>query len=342
MKSYRKLGLWQWLLALMAIAGLATASWSLVTGKQGRISSAAPARIVIALPTQPSSGALYLATDQKLFAQRGVDVAIKPFQLGKLGLEAMLRGEADLAVLADTPFMFAVMRGEKIAAVSTIFGSRHNMAVVARKESRINSAKDLAGKTIGTPFGTNAQYFLDGLLVTNGLPRSAVKIIDLKPDDMVPALQSGKVDAVTIWHPNFLKIQQALGERTPLVFGADEFFFRFLLVGKKDYLTTHAAQLQQILAAINEANIFIREHPAAARSIIAKSVGLDEALLTKDFDAGNYYLSLDQTLLLALDDQTRWAMKLGLVPTGTRPNYLDFIRTGPLVAVDADAVKIIR
>ena len=38
------------------------------------------------------------------------------------------------------------------------------------------------------------------------------------------------------------------------------------------------------------------------------------------FDPQDYVISLDQALLLALEDQTRWAMKKGLTPNGPMPN----------------------
>jgi len=298
--------------------------------------------MTIALPTAVSSGGIYVGQAQNLFARQGLDVAVKPYLLGKDALKAMLEGKADLAIVADTPFMFAVMRGEKIAALSVIFGSRRSMVVLARKASGVTTAKDLAGKTIGTSFGTNAQFFLDGLLVTNAVDRSRVKIVNLPPEAMVAALQSGEADAVTMWPPHVAKALQRLGDSITVVSGTDEYVFRFLLVGKQDYIAAHMPQLQQTLSAFAEANHYIRRQPLEARNIIAKAVDLDSPLLARDFDAGEFSLSLDQTLLLALDEQTRWAMKHDLVHNSSRPNYLDFIQAGPLAAIDPDAVKIIR
>ena len=65
-------------------------------------------------------------------------------------------------------------------------------------------------------------------------------------------------------------------------------------------------------------------------------------MMEKLFDPEDYFLSLDQAMLLALDDQTRWAMQQGLVKTTAVPNYLNFIRHKALSAVMPGAVKIVH
>lgn len=50
---------------------------------------------------------------------------------------------------------------------------------------------------------------------------------------------------------------------------------------------------------------------------------------------------LDQSLLLALSAQTRWAMAKGLVKAGPAPSHLEFVRPEPLNAVAPDANRMI-
>ena len=42
-------------------------------------------------------------------------------------------------------------------------------------------------------------------------------------------------------------------------------------------------------------------------------IGLDPGLLSGAFDAGDFALGLDQGLLLALEDETRWAIRASFV-----------------------------
>jgi NitT/TauT family transport system substrate-binding protein len=79
--------------------------------------------------------------------------------------------------------------------------------------------------------------------------------------------------------------------------------------------------------------------PALAREQVGKVVKAGEEIMARVFDPQDFVLELDQAMLLALDDQTRWAMKHGLVPKGAVPNYLKAIKYKNLEAVDAGAVK---
>ncbi|MES2673743.1 MAG: NrtA/SsuA/CpmA family ABC transporter substrate-binding protein [Pseudomonadota bacterium] len=331
----------KWFIIGSSVCVLGAISGWLISGKRPEPIKDPLPIVTIAIPTQISAGAFYVAKQQNIFTKHGLDVSIQPFLLGKQALQSVLQGKADLAILADAPFMFAVMNGEKIAALSTIFGSRRTMAIVARKDRGISTAEDLSGKTIGTIFGTNAQFFVDTLLLTHSIPKSSVNIVDIKPEILVETMVRGDVDAVTVWHPDLARLQQLLQDSIVTLYDEDIFVYRFILVGKQDYIDQHPAEVRQVLLAINEATEFIHEQPAQAKAILGQTLKMDPILLHKAFDANDFYLTLDQTLLLALSDETRWAMKQGFIQ-GPIPNYLDYIRQEPLESVLPSAIKIIR
>ena len=56
----------------------------------------------------------------------------------------------------------------------------------------------------------------------------------------------------------------------------------------------------------------------------------------------NYRVSLDQALILALEDESRWAIKSGLIGEAKIPNYLNFIYFDGLESVKPKAVRILR
>ncbi len=59
-------------------------------------------------------------------------------------------------------------------------------------------------------------------------------------------------------------------------------------------------------------------------------------------NAFSYHVSLDQTLLITLEDETRWAMKNKLTDKTAMPNYADYIHVDSLMAVKPEAVKLKR
>lgn len=296
----------------------------------------------LALPIQMASGSAYVGQELGLFQQHGISISLQPFQLGKQALEAVVRGKADLAIVADTPFMFATLRGEPISAVATVFGSRRALAVLGWRNSGIASVNDLDGKTVGTVAGINAQYFLDSLLVFHGVERSRVKVVFMRPDQLAGALRTHQVDAVTAWHPDLGRLKAELGDALVALHGDGVFVNRFLLVGRTDYLDSHADAVARTLAGLADATDALHEQPEGARAIVGKAIGIAPDLLAEAFDPADYNLALDQSLLLALDDQTRWAMKNALVAPGPLPNYLDALHQQPLRAARPNAVKVIQ
>lgn len=300
------------------------------------------AKVTIALPSQISSGSFYVAQSQNYFQLRGIDAAIQPFVLGKEALASVLKGNADLALLADTPFMLAVMKGEKIATVATLFNSRTAMGVVARKDRGIARAEDLSGKRVGTTFGTNAQYFLDALLLSSGVDKATVEIKPVTPKTMSEALQTNAVDAVTAWIPDLARLEAEGNGRYVAIYGREAFVYRFVLVGKQDYIDRHPEDVKNVLRALQDAVQFIQSDSGTAKAIIGQAISLDPTLLSQSFDPKNFFLTLDQALLLSLSEQSRWAVDTGLVQVKTMPNYLDFIHYQTLESVLPSAVKIIR
>jgi NitT/TauT family transport system substrate-binding protein len=62
-------------------------------------------------------------------------------------------------------------------------------------------------------------------------------------------------------------------------------------------------------------------------------------------DAWPHYrlrVTLDQSLLALLEDGSRWAIRNRYVERAEVPNYLNFVHTGSLAAVRAEAVTVIR
>lgn len=333
----------KWHLALLGLLGfLLLASAARLLWTASRPPLAPPLPLTIAMPMQVAAGALYLAQDRQLDHAHGLTVTLQPFLLGKQALQAVLDEKADLALVADTPFALAVLRGEPVATLATVFESRKTMAVYARRDRGIESAASLGGKTVGTVAGTNAAYFLDTLLDVHGTSRDAVTIVSLKPEQLVSALVAGQVDAVTAWNPDLARLEQHFGQRGVTIYGEDFFVYRFLLVGRKSFIDRHPAQVARILSVLVTSNRMIKADPARTRSLLSKHLGMAPALLTRSFDPGDFTLTLDQRLLLALGDQSRWALGKQIVAPQPFPDFLDFVRTGPLTTLAPNANKIIR
>lgn len=298
--------------------------------------------VTIAVPTQINSALAIVATSQGLFQKADVNVISKPFVLGKDALKSVIDGKADLAVVADTALMFSLHDGNKLDIVASISQGRRSLAIVTRNDRDIKTLKDLRGKSVGLSMGTNLTYFLDMVLQTRGVPSSEVNFVDLKTSDVIFAFKTGRVDAAVVFQPFLSKLETELGSRIKMFYGDDVYASRFLLVGKPLYIDRHPEEIKRVLRALIAAEQLIRDRPAEARKAVGNAVNIDDALMAKLFNTEDYALSLDQAMLLALDDQTRWAMRRGIIGPGPIPNYLENVKYQYLEAILPAAVKIIH
>lgn len=284
---------------------------------------------------------MIVAMTQGLFQKAGVEVINQPALLGKLALQAVLDGKADLAIAADTPTMFAILGGKDIAIITGISQSRRALGIVTRNDRGINTLQDLKGKSITVTKGTNGLYFLDAVLQVNGIASDSVNQVDLPVADGVAAFKAGKVDALAIFQPHLAQLEASMGKQIKVFYGEDVYAFRYLLIGKPAYIDSHPEEIQRILKALIAANATIRTDLLTARRAVAEVVKVDDSIMAKLFDPEDYVVSLDQAMLLSLDDQTRWAMQQSLVKSGPVPNYLSFTKYQALKAVLPGAVKIV-
>nr|WP_315218599.1 ABC transporter substrate-binding protein [uncultured Duganella sp.] len=298
--------------------------------------------VTIALPRQASTAPMFVAIEQGFFRDQGLHVVHQSHELGTQGLKSLLDHQADLTVVADTPFMFKAMAGERIAIVCAISTGRRTAAIVVAPGKGINSLAELAGHSVGLPLGTNMQFLLSLMLLQNRVPETSVKRVDLGPDQIVTALRSGKVDAVTAWQINLAQLQESAPSGTKFFFGEQLFRFRFHLVARRDYLEHHAHAVKKVVAALAAATQFMDQQPGAARSITARYTGIDLKTLARVYDPADFDIKLDQAILIALDDQSRWAIRSGLVTRTTVPDYIDYIYFDALQEVDPSAVTMIR
>lgn len=66
--------------------------------------------------------------------------------------------------------------------------------------------------------------------------------------------------------------------------------------------------MKRVLQSLVNASGFIQENPAESRSIVAKYLGMDTALLDELSATYRFKITLDQSLLMTLENQAKWAI----------------------------------
>jgi sulfonate transport system substrate-binding protein len=322
------------------------ALWALAAGAGpfacSRSNGNPPEKITLAFATPPSTALADIAQAQGFFLQEGLAVTPSFHTSGKAALDEVLEGKADVATVAETPFMFAVMNGHPVSIIASIQKSAKNDVLYARRDKGISSPRDLAGKRIGVPLGTGAEFYLDTFLLARNISRREVIVVNLAPEKMASALAKGDVDAISAWPPFLARAQKELGDRGVAFNDEDIYTQTFNLVATREYIRMNPGKVKKMLRALIRAEASLARDPDEALRAVAGFRRVDTTALNSMWDSSAYTVTLDQSLLFTLEDESRWAMKRGLTVKKTLPDYLDHIDLESLAAVRQGAVRIVK
>jgi len=298
--------------------------------------------INLAYATIPHAALVQIALEKGYFTSLGLTVNARAYDFGKPALASVFAGDSDLATCADTPIVFAALEGKPVGISAVIATSDRTTALVADRSAGIERPGDLAGKAIGVTKGTSAEFFLELLLVARGVNRDRTRIMDLLPDDMIPALRDGRIQAAAVWSPYVLQLQEALGMQAVTMYGEDFYTEQFYLAGNKEFIRTHPEAMQALMKALMEAETFKTREPAAAEAILSGYTKTDVPKLKIALDLFRFRVYLDGSLLTILEEETRWATSQATGFQSPMPDYMKIVQTEALSYAAPDRVRLIR
>ena len=304
--------------------------------------SGPPEKVTIAYSTLPYAALAQIAQVRDFYRQEGLDATPQLHSHGKVALDAVLAGKADFATVAETPVMLSIMNGGDLSILATIHVSKKSHAIVARKDRGVVAPGDLKGRRVGATLGTSGDFFLDAFLLSREIPRRDVEVVDLKPQEIVHAFIKGDVDAVATWAPFLMQIQKEAGERGGSFYDDDIYTLMFTIVSTPEFAAKNPEKVRKMLRALLRSEEFAHRNPAEAQRLVADFNGIDPDTLEHIWSFSTFRVTLDQALVLALEDESRWAIQNRLTSRKTIPNYLDFMHLDGLHSVKPDAVGILR
>ena len=296
--------------------------------------------ITIGVPPLEQNALLYVADPKRFFADHGLHIVLKEYDSGVTAINAMLKGEVDIAEAAEFPFVRAVFQKEKILVIACNDRFENNY-IVGRKDRGITRISDLKGKKIGVALKTINEFYLGRFLTLNGMNMKDVTLIDINPAQYVNAIAASDVDAIIAWQPYIERIQREVKEVIVWPAQGSQAVYSVLLCSS-GWLSQHTDTVKRFLKSLREAEDYLVRHPDESKAIVQKHLNYDDSYISSVWPQHRFSLSLDQTLIVAMKDEAQWMINNNLTSEKTLPEFADYIYLDGLKAVKPEVVNIIR
>lgn len=287
------------------------------------------------------SGLLLIAEDQGFFTQKGLNATNKHYEYGLLAIKDLLEGNLDIAVATDSVVAWQILAGADLRILAAV-NAGDLIRMVARTDKGIRQWSDLKGKKVGLTIGTVSELFLDRALTFNNLSREDIELVNVDSPAIVDTIKTGRVDAIVVWSPLDDQAESVLGANAvswSVQYGQK---YYWLLVCKSDLLTKRPHIIERLLAALALSENLVASNQGEAQRIVVEQANLEQSFLDRTWYKHNLKLSLDQQMVMAMEDAARWRISKGRISNTRVPNFLNVIYLDGLRAVRPEAISIIH
>ena len=237
----------------------------------------------------------YAQETQAVEKATGYKISYRKLASGAEVTRALASGAIQIGEAGSSPFAAALSQGVPIQ-IFWVADNIHNAeALVARNGSNARTLADLKGKKIGIPYVSTSHFHALVALQAAGLNAKDVKILNLRPPEILAAWERGDIDAAFVWDPVLAKIKQsgqvlttsgeiaaqtgkatfdALAVRTDFAQAHGEFLTRFVKVlAEAETLFGNLSNTANISPALPlDATIALEAPPPGRRSVPASLV----------------------------------------------------------------------
>lgn len=303
--------------------------------------SGTPESIIVGGPALEQSAFIDIAEDQGFFERNGLSVEIRDnYPNGVIPVNDLLNDKINISISAEYPIVIQAFKKENISIIASI-DKYQNEEIIGRKDRGIEDISDLKGKTIGLPRGTICEFFLGRFLNLHGISlQDIVELVDVPASKSVDAIANGDVDAIIYFQPHVYAIINRLGDNGIIWPAQSNQLLYGVIACKNDWAANHPELINRFLKSLAMAEEYNLNHPNEAKAIVQKRLNLSDEYISTVWPEHQFSLSLDQSLLIAMNDEGRWAINNNLTSGKTIPDFRDYIYTKGLEEVKPDAVNI--
>jgi taurine transport system substrate-binding protein len=230
-------------------------------------------------------------------AMGDVPVEWSQFDSGSAVITAMTSGSIDVALAGTTATATAIASELPIQVIGIHDVIAESESLVAKESSGISGLADLRGKRVAVPFGSTTHFALLQALSDEGIPQEDVTILDMQPQEMVAAWDSGNIDAGYVWEPS---LGQMVSNGGKIVLTSKDLLDRGivtadLIVATDEFVENHPDFATNYVRAIDDSVEFYRSDPDESATLVAEEIGLEPDVVADQMN-GLVWLNAEEQL----------------------------------------------
>ncbi len=250
---------------------------------------------------------------EESMAELGVQVEYKSFLAGYQMTEAMAAGELDIAAVMGGTSTITSFAGGRALQVFAAYGQAPaGFAIVAKADSPLQSIRDLKGRTVGVPVGTEAHYLLGKALQETGLSLKDVQVANMLVPDAVTALMAGHVDAAAVVEPVLSRLQTA-GQIAVLRDGVGLMPGLTVMTARREVIEKRPEVLAAFLKAHDRSLLYLKENPEETVELVAKETKLPPELVKKIMAKYTFAPQLTPEIAASLENTAAFLHEVGII-----------------------------
>jgi ABC-type nitrate/sulfonate/bicarbonate transport system substrate-binding protein len=282
---------------------------------------------------------IFVAQDQHFFDKNGINLTITYYSSTPAALTSVSNHNVDITTASDFAFAANEPSQEKNLTILASMVKTESSFMVARKDKGIENPIDLYGKRVGLTLNIAPEFYFGRFLDLQGLDKQKVITVNLPLAQYVEAITNGTVDAIVGQRSIVDQIQAQLGNNTVVWPVQSNQPAYILLVSRGDWATQHPDTVTRFLKSISQAEDYYQTHQKSAQAIVDKQI--NRTVSQESWLENSFSLSLDQSLIVAMQDETLWRINNNLTNENSFPNFSDYIFVSGLKSVKPEAVNII-
>ena len=218
---------------------------------------------------------ILMALHRGYFKDVGLDVwAGSPIEPNR-PVSYVAKGTDDLGVAQLPQVVVAREKGLPIVAVGSVI-ARPTAAMMWLRDSKIRGIADLEGKTIAVPGVPFQRRFLGAVLAQRGLSLDDVRVVSVGYE-LVPALLSGRADAIFGGSPNLEGVELELQGEKPVITPVRDLgipdYEEDVVIARPDLVAEDPELIRDFMSALSRGTAAAVEDPKGAVDAIVEAVG---------------------------------------------------------------------